>query len=47
MMIVEYVIRELENDPYIIRVRSFPKLFESVSRNEMPQISVAIWISTA
>ena len=44
---VNYVMCEFEYDPYIvIRVQSFPEYFESVSRNEMPQITVAIWIST-
>ena len=41
------VMRESEYDPYmVIRIRSFPKYFESMSKNEMPQITVAIWIST-
>ena len=45
--IVKNVIRELEYDSYmVIRVKSFLEYFESVSRNEMPLISVAIWIST-
>ena len=46
--------RELEYDPYmVIRVRSFPEYFfesgiiDTVSTDdEMPQISVAIWISS-
>ena len=38
--------RGSEYDPYmVIRVPSFPEYFESISRNEMPQITVAIWIS--
>ena len=40
------VMRELEYDPYmVIRIRSFPNYFESISKNEMPQTTVAIWIS--
>ena len=36
--IVNYVTGELEYDPcMLIRVRSFPEYFESVSRNEMRQ----------
>ena len=41
--VVNYVIRKLEYNPYmVIRVQSFQGYFESVSRNEMPQMSVAI-----
>ena len=41
------IMRELEYVPYMVtRIRSFPKYFESMSENEMPQITVAIWIST-
>ena len=33
----------VKNDPYmVIRVRSFPVYFESTSRNEMQQVTVAI-----
>ena len=39
--------RQSEYDPYmVIKIQSFPEHFESMSRNEMPQITVAIWIST-
>ena len=42
--LLNYVIRELEYDPYIvIRVQGFPEYFESVNRHEMLQIFVAIW----
>ena len=35
-----------EYDPYMVtRIRSFPEYFESMSKTEMPQITVAIWIS--
>ena len=45
--IVNYVIRDLEYNPYmVIRARSFPEYFEYVSRNEMPVMFVAIWVST-
>ena len=41
------VMRESEFDPYIIiRIRGFPNYFESMSKNEMPQITVALWMST-
>ena len=40
------VVCELEYDPcVVIRVQTFPEDFESMSKNEMPQISVAIWAS--
>ena len=36
-----------EYNPYMaIKVQGFPEDFESVSKNETPQISVAIWTST-
>ena len=35
---MDHYIRELEIRPYkVIRAQSFPKYFESISRNKMPQ----------
>ena len=43
---MNYVMRESEHDPYmVIRIRSFPTYFESMSKNEMLQLTVAICIS--
>ena len=45
--VINYVLRELEYDSYmIIRVQRFPEDFEYVSKNEMPQIFVAVGTST-
>ena len=41
--VINYVMRDIKYDPcMVIRVRSFPVYFESFSRNEMPQESIAI-----
>ena len=40
---MNYVLREWEYDPcMVIRIQSFPEHFESMNKNEMPQITVAI-----
>ena len=45
--VMNFVLRKLEYDSYMItRVQRFPEDFEYVSKNEMPQISVAVGTST-
>ena len=41
------VMRESKYDPYkVSRIQNIPEYFLSMGKNEMPQISVAIWIPT-